>query len=149
MRVNKDWMKIAGKMAAIGLWALLVVLAAGWCGSAPAQEDASAPADEGNAGTGIPGMTIQEAILLALRNNRTIESAYLDRVAQKFDLKVAEDEFIPNLDLTGSINRNDTTVENVSRTGSVNDTGATGITLSEALPTGGTLSFRWEMAADR
>jgi ABC-type antimicrobial peptide transport system permease subunit len=50
-------------------------------------------------------MSLTEAVLLALRNSRTIKNAYLDRVVQKFNLKVAEDEFIPNIDINGDLER--------------------------------------------
>ena len=53
-------------------------------------------------------LTLSDAIYLGLRDNRSIRSAYLDRVAQKFDLRVAEDRFTPKLMLSGSYlsNRN-------------------------------------------
>ncbi|WP_227983219.1 MULTISPECIES: TolC family protein [Dickeya] len=47
-------------------------------------------------------LTLSDAIYLGLRDNRAIRSAYLDRVAQKFDLRVAEDRFTPKLALSGS-----------------------------------------------
>ena len=40
-------------------------------------------------------------MFLGLRGNRTIQSAYLDRIAQKYDLRVAEDYFNPKLVLGG------------------------------------------------
>lgn len=48
-------------------------------------------------------ITLGEAIYLGLRNNRSIRSAYLQRVAQKFDLRVAEDRFKPTLVLKSSV----------------------------------------------
>ena len=47
-------------------------------------------------------LTLSDAIYLGLRDNRAIRSAYLDRIAQKFDLRVAEDRFTPKLMLSGS-----------------------------------------------
>jgi len=44
-------------------------------------------------------MTLGDAVYLGLRNNPAIRSAYLQRVAQKFDLRVAEDVFNPKLTL--------------------------------------------------
>ena len=148
MGVNKNRRRKSWGMAAIISWVLLVVLAAGWRVSALA-EDAGPPPAKTNTKTNIPGMSIEEAILLALRHNRTIQSAYLDRVAQKFDLKVAEDEFYPNLELISSFHHNDSTTEASTRTNTVNDMEAAQITLSESLPTGGTLTFSWENALDR
>ena len=46
-------------------------------------------------------LTLSDAIYLGLRNNRAIRSSYLDRIAQKFDLRVAEDGFTPKLTMRG------------------------------------------------
>lgn len=45
----------------------------------------------------VVGLTLGDAVYLGLRNNRSIHSAYLQRIAQKFDLRVAEDQFMPKL----------------------------------------------------
>jgi len=50
-------------------------------------------------------MTLADAVFLGLRNNRSIKSAYIDRVAQKFDLRVAEDRFSPQFSVSGEIAR--------------------------------------------
>ncbi|CDL87443.1 TolC family protein [Xenorhabdus cabanillasii] len=47
------------------------------------------------------GLSLSDAISLGLRNNYAIRSIYLDRIAQKFDLRVAEDRFTPKLQLSG------------------------------------------------
>ncbi len=47
-------------------------------------------------------LTLADAVFLGLRNNRSIKSAYLERLAQKFDLRVSEDLFTPKLVLSGS-----------------------------------------------
>lgn len=44
---------------------------------------------------------MSDAIWLGLRDNRAIRSAYLNRISQKFDLRVAEDRFTPKLALSG------------------------------------------------
>ncbi|AYA40847.1 TolC family protein [Xenorhabdus nematophila] len=46
-------------------------------------------------------LSLSDAISLGLRNNYAIRSVYLDRIAQKFDLRVAEDRFTPKLQLSG------------------------------------------------
>ena len=46
-------------------------------------------------------LSLSDAVFLGLRGNRTIQSAYLDRIAQKYDLRVAEDYFNPKLVLGG------------------------------------------------
>lgn len=47
----------------------------------------------------VTSLTLGDAVYLGLRNNPAIRSAYLQRVAQKFDLRVAEDAFNPKLTL--------------------------------------------------
>ncbi|MDC9620100.1 hypothetical protein PSI22_00280 [Xenorhabdus sp. XENO-7] len=47
------------------------------------------------------GLSLDDAIWLGLRNNYAVRSVYLDRIAQKFDLQVAEDRFTPKLQLSG------------------------------------------------
>lgn len=44
-------------------------------------------------------MSLADAVLLLLRNNRSIRSAYLNRITAKYSLILAEDRFVP----TGSI----------------------------------------------
>ncbi|AYG46603.1 TolC family protein [Pseudomonas sp. Leaf58] len=44
-------------------------------------------------------MELADAIALALRDNRAVRSAYLERIAQKFELRVARDQFMPQLSL--------------------------------------------------
>ena len=53
-------------------------------------------------------LTLSDAVFLGLRTNRSIRSAYLERIAEKFDLRVEEDRFNPKLLLTGRylVNRN-------------------------------------------
>ena len=45
-------------------------------------------------------LRLTEAISLGLRDNRTIHSAYLQRIAQQFELRIAEDRFTPKLQLS-------------------------------------------------
>ncbi len=47
-------------------------------------------------------LTLADAVSLALRDNRTIKSAYLQRIVQKFDLRVAEDRYNPHLVFSSS-----------------------------------------------
>jgi len=46
-------------------------------------------------------LTLSDAVFLGLRNNSSIRSAYLDRISQKFALRVEEDRFTPKLVLSG------------------------------------------------
>ncbi len=45
-------------------------------------------------------LTLSEAVFLGLRDNRAIRSAYLNRIAEKFDLRVEEDRFAPKIVLS-------------------------------------------------
>ncbi|MFH1625110.1 MAG: TolC family protein, partial [Pseudomonadota bacterium] len=91
-------------------------------------------------------MTLADCVFLALRKNRTIESAYLDRVVQKFGLKVAEDEFFPQLTIKPSIKRTDT---GDGETRSHTDTGEIATTVTEKIPLGTEFSFTWTDTGER
>lgn len=93
-----------------------------------------------------PIMTLDTCISLALKQNRTIKNAYLDRVAQKYDLRMAEDKFVPTLVLTPSVSATGNTVAlgGGTRTGNTNTTTLTsgaGAALTENLPAGGNVSI--------
>ena len=98
---------------------------------------------EGNKPAGskvIKEMTLADCVFLAVRTNRSIKSAYLDRVVQKFDLKVAEDEFIPNVDVTSSI-KHSSTGDGDNR--SYDNSGEMTATVTEKIPTGADFTFTW------
>lgn len=85
-------------------------------------------------------LTLADAVFLGLRNNRSTKSAYIDRIAQKFDLRVAEDRFTPQFSVQGEVAR--------QRFGDVNTTTlnvAPGVTL--LTQTGATFDFAWNNAA--
>lgn len=85
-------------------------------------------------------MTLADAVFLGLRNNRSIKSAYIDRIAQKFDLRVAEDRFTPQFSVTGEAAR--------QRIGDVNSTAldvSPGVTM--LTKTGATFDFAWNNSA--
>lgn len=81
-------------------------------------------------------LTLPEAVFLALRSNRSIRSQYLQRVADRFALRVSEATFDPRLNIQGGITR--------SRTGNVNLTQTTlSPVVSIASPTGALFQFGW------
>lgn len=81
-------------------------------------------------------LTLADAIFLALRDNRTIRSAPIDRIAQKFDLRVAEDRFGPQFAVSGSLIR--------QRSAGLRTTGAAvAPSATIQLPTGATFGFAW------
>lgn len=45
-------------------------------------------------------LTLTDAVFLGLRNNRSIRSSYYERISQKFDLRVSEDQFTPKMTIT-------------------------------------------------
>ncbi len=81
-------------------------------------------------------MTLAEAVTLALRHNRTVETAYLDRLLERFDLQTAQDKFSPDFILFSSASQENRGEES-SHTTEVG---------GEALlkvPTGGAFSLTW------
>lgn len=86
-------------------------------------------------------LTLPETVFIGIRNNRNIRSAYLDRIAEKFDLRVAEDKFSPRLVLSSGFayERRDETrgiTANVSPL------------VAWQAPTGAVFAFDWSVAAD-
>lgn len=88
-------------------------------------------------------MTLAECVALAVRENRTIKNAYLDRVVQRYSLRVAEDKFTPKLTLTPEITitgGSDKTVTGaIARATTIASTASGGVT--EMLPTGATVNL--------
>ncbi|TBU74000.1 TolC family protein [Phytopseudomonas daroniae] len=62
---------------------------------------ASMPGEPISLSSQVVELTLSDAVFLGLRNNRAIRSAYLTRIAQKFDLEVEEDRFTPKLVVSG------------------------------------------------
>lgn len=85
-------------------------------------------------------MTLADCVFLAVRGNRSIRSAYLDRVLQKFDLEVAEDEFVPNVEVASSI-RHSSTGDGDNR--SYTNSGEILTTVTERIQTGAEFTFTW------
>lgn len=98
-----------------------------------------------NATVPLKKMSLSESIAIALRKNSTIEIAFLDRVTQKFDLKVAEDKFTPKLTLSSTVQKTPTTTDgskNIKRSGDIT------ATATETLPTGASLTLTTSRALD-
>ncbi len=86
------------------------------------------------------GLTLRTAIRIALLNNRTLEKAALDRETQRFDLRVAEDEFVPNLNLSSTALHNPVTRADARST--TRDAGVSA-EVTQRLPTGGRVAIVW------
>src|SRR4051812_17211989 len=106
----------------------------------PAIRPTAAPATPASASTGI-ALTLADAIAIGLRDNRTIRSAYIDRIAQKFDLRVAEDRFTPQFSIGGGAVQQ--RVAGISTTSAEVTPAATVL-----LPTGATFGFSWVNTVD-
>ncbi|MGZ7870405.1 TolC family protein (plasmid) [Methylobacterium radiotolerans] len=90
---------------------------------------------EGARGRDIP-LTVADAVFMALRNNRTIRSASIDRISQKFDLRVVEDRLTPQFGVSGGAVRQ--RIAGITTTSANVTPGVTTL-----LPTGGTVGFAW------
>lgn len=91
-------------------------------------------------------MSLADTVRLSVKTSRTIASSYLDRIAQRYDLKVAEDIFTPKPVLTTTAQKNVTKI-NSSKT-EVENAVISGVIL-ETLPTGGLLSLDASRSYDR
>jgi len=93
----------------------------------------AAPPNFPNQNATIP-LSLDDAVLLGMRNNRNVQAAYLQRITQKFNLYVSEGKFFPKLTIAGSFNKN-------SADGIATKTKALTTTASMNLPTGAALSL--------
>jgi outer membrane protein TolC len=84
-------------------------------------------------------LTLSDIVFLVVENNRLIKNAYLERIAQQQELRVAEDKFVP--DFTPSVSLSVAQFES-NQTTTDADLGL-GATVSVKVSTGGELSFRW------
>ncbi len=102
----------------------------------------------------IPKMTVADAVVIALTNNVTLRSAYLDRHLNRIDLQMAERRYYmptdPSLTLaTNRVSTYDapTATTAADRTENLNYAGVLSATL--AMPTGGAFTFAWNNKGDR
>ncbi len=100
----------------------------------PALAQTTAPANGPPPGS-VP-LTLAEAVFLGLRENRAIRSEYLQRIADRFALRVAERTFIPRLDLQAGASR-------ARVIGSTTTQGNFGPIVTWDTPTGARFQFSW------
>ena len=55
----------------------------------------------------VVSLSLPEAVALGLQQSRDVRSAYLGRISERFDLRVARDRFNPQVLVTGSVARTD------------------------------------------
>ena len=85
----------------------------------------------------VPGLTLEEAVLFTLRNNRRLVNARLDREVQRMVLRVTENRFLPHLTVSPYLEQtHDDPATDVTRAGV-----QTAVTL--LMPTGGEFGARW------
>lgn len=129
---NRAWI-LAGAAVVLG----------GWHGASAAAPPLAAPSMAGSPPAPTPtavgpplGLNLTEAVALALRDNRTVRSAYLQRVAERFDLLVAERRFTPTANLVA--------VVVATRVGGVTTTTTTlGPSAAWLTPSGAIVGFAW------
>jgi outer membrane protein TolC len=85
-------------------------------------------------------LTLSDVVVLAVENNRSIKNAYLERIAQRQDLAVAEDKFVPNF--TPTLSLSTAQLDSDDNTTTNSDIGAEA-RVSVKIPTGGELSVGW------
>lgn len=81
-------------------------------------------------------MPLVDAVALGLRENRNIRSAYLERVAQKYDLFVSETRFLPRINLAADL-------VHERGSGYRNTFSEVAPSLGWTMPTGAQLGFSW------
>ncbi len=89
-------------------------------------------------------LRLPDVVVLALQNNRDIKNAYLERIAQRQDLEVAESKFKPTFTPAVGVS-----VDRAESGGIVRSTGNVGVSASVELrlPSGGDISFGWQASA--
>ena len=126
---------LGGRRAAVlSAWCAALILLP--CGSGQGQAagpEADAPASL--------NLTLVEAVHMALRNNRRLFGARLERVVERFSLRVAENRFRPHVTVGPYVES--------ARTAPSGDTGTAGLTseLTLRIPTGGAFAVRLDGGA--
>jgi len=96
-------------------------------------------------------MTLTDAVSLALRSNRNITMAYLDRLMDKYGLEYAEAEFLPNVrvDLSSGpkfTDKYETSEGSKDKELTEYWNADAKLTATQKIPTGGEFTFSWENA---
>ncbi|MBW4601402.1 MAG: TolC family protein [Calothrix sp. FI2-JRJ7] len=85
-------------------------------------------------------LALANVVYLVIENNTSIKNAYLDRIAQKGDLAVAEDKFAPDFTPTVSVNMNELGRNGISSGSLTTNLGAKVVM---RIPTGAEVTFNW------
>ncbi|GFM37877.1 TolC family protein [Desulfovibrio psychrotolerans] len=92
---------------------------------------------------------LDEAVALALRTNRTVTMANIERLADKFDLEVAHDKFKPdvNFDIGNTYSGGQNLSDKASRIQSQSSV-TPGVEVTQLFSTGSKVIFSWDRYAD-
>ena len=85
-------------------------------------------------------LALANVVYLVIENNTSIKNAYLDRIAQKGDLAVAEDKFVPDFTPTVSVNLNELGRNGITSGSLTTNLGAKVVM---RIPTGAEVTFNW------
>ncbi len=90
-------------------------------------------------------LTLSDVVALGLENNRNIKNAYLDRIAQRYDLKVEEDKFKPDVtpSLSVEISENNQKLDSIGETNNSLGEYRVSTRASLIVPTGGEFRVSW------
>lgn len=113
----------------LGLFAAAPALAQRPPAEAPRTAAAAIPAGH------VP-LTLAEAVFIGLRENRAIRSEYLQRIADRFALRVAERVFVPRLDIQAGASRSRTAGNTLTQ-------GNVGPVITWDTPTGARFQFAY------
>ncbi len=83
-------------------------------------------------------LTLESSIVLALANNRTLLNAHLNREAERFALQVAENKFVPHLEVGSFVER-----EHAKHQVERSTVGGVSSKLTLNIPAGGKLALDW------
>ncbi|MEB0123822.1 TolC family protein [Pseudomonas sp. CCI1.2] len=99
IRRKRQWIP-AALAHAVPLAALLGVDSVGGSTQARPAQPSIAFVSAASVSASTVELTLADAVYLGLRDNRSIRSAYLQRIVQKFELRVAQDVFSPKVIIT-------------------------------------------------
>jgi len=141
-RIDPKFMKkvfLAGMIACLALFPAAMDPWPGICADVAQTKEAAAM-----------NLTLADAVFIALTNNITLRSAYLDRYLNRIDLELAERRYYLPTDpsLTFSANQaSNYAPSTANRAADMNVNGA--LSASLAIPTGGAFTFAWNNKSDR
>ncbi len=98
---------------------------------------------------GVRKLTVADAVLIALTNNVTLRSAYMDRYLQRIDLEMAERRYYLPTDPKLTLSTSRSSFYNGTAGSIQNLEGAGNMTATLAIPTGGSFTFAWNNQTQR